>query len=165
MLRTPEQLAYHRAWQRDFNHRNKDRINAERRERHANDPEFRERMLESNRRSVAKRGPEAVKAEQAAKYQKHKHKYVVWAKRDRAENPGKYKARAAAAKAKRKNRAVAWADKDALSFFYECCPAGCEVDHIVPLCGEKISGLHVPENLQWLPALENNRKSNNWNST
>ena len=31
------------------------------------------------------------------------------------------------------HRIPPWADLDAIKFFYECCPAGCHVDHIIPL--------------------------------
>jgi len=34
------------------------------------------------------------------------------------------------------------------------------VDHIIPLQGKKVSGLHVPNNLRVIPAVDNNRKYN-----
>jgi hypothetical protein len=85
----------------------------------------------------------------------------------RFHNSDKYAAR----KAKRRsseNRAIPqWADKDEIGDFYTAAKmfklyTGREyhVDHIVPLQGDIVCGLHVQNNLQILEATENIRKSN-----
>lgn len=63
-------------------------------------------------------------------------------------------------RAAKNNATPKWADIETIKLFYECCPAGCEVDHIVPLKSDIVCGLHVETNLQWLPASENRRKGN-----
>lgn len=59
-------------------------------------------------------------------------------------------------------RTPAWADLKAIVDFYKNCPEGFHVDHIYPLRGKFVSGLHVLENLQYLPAIENMRKNNRY---
>jgi hypothetical protein len=37
-----------------------------------------------------------------------------------------------------------------------------QVDHVIPLCGKTVSGLHVPENLWVIPAMDNRKKNNSF---
>lgn len=54
----------------------------------------------------------------------------------------------------------AWADMAAIEAFYAARPVGMEVDHIIPLQGKNVSGLHVHWNLQYLTPAENAAKGN-----
>jgi hypothetical protein len=58
-----------------------------------------------------------------------------------------------------------WVNGKALRLIYNNCPSTLEVDHIFPLQGEKVSGLHVPWNLQYLTREENAKKSNSFDGT
>jgi hypothetical protein len=65
------------------------------------------------------------------------------------------------------NATPVWADKAAIKAIYAQCIETTkrtgirhEVDHIVPLKGRQVSGLHVHWNLQVIPAIENRQKSN-----
>ena len=63
-------------------------------------------------------------------------------------------------RSKKLQKTPLWSDLTAITEFYKNCPAGYHVDHIIPLNGKNVSGLHVVENLQYLPASENIAKSN-----
>lgn len=69
-------------------------------------------------------------------------------------------ARQAKYSAAKLQRTPPWADLEKIRKIYRNCPEGYHVDHIIPLQGELISGLHVESNLQYLPAIENCRKGN-----
>lgn len=53
-----------------------------------------------------------------------------------------------------------WANLDAIKAFYKNRPEGMTVDHIIPLQGKTVTGLHVLENLQYLPMSANCKKGN-----
>lgn len=84
----------------------------------------------------------------------------VWNKANRF----KVRAFKAARKAGLRQATPAWLTKDhkaAIFVFYKNArDRGLTVDHIVPLRGENVCGLHVPWNLQLLSTEENNRKGN-----
>lgn len=68
--------------------------------------------------------------------------------------------RARTYKARKLKAIPSWANLEKIQDIYKNCPKGYHVDHIVPLKGVIVSGLHVENNLQYLPALENIRKRN-----
>jgi 5-methylcytosine-specific restriction endonuclease McrA len=100
------------------------------------------------------------------KYEEELEKIVKW----QAGNRDKMNATAAIVRAKRRNRKPKWI-KDVfiedIKIWYrraklikQFTGQLWEVDHIVPLNGKKVSGLHVPWNLQLLTKKQNRDKSN-----
>lgn len=60
------------------------------------------------------------------------------------------------------DRTPSWAELDKIQEFYEKCPKGCHVDHIIPLQGDIVSGFHVLSNLQYLNLTDNCSKGNSF---
>ncbi len=130
-------MHYHRLWRQEHPDTNKG---------------YTKRYRESNASKEAARkkafvvaNPEAVK-QSYAKYRKAnlKARAALVAKR----------------RAAKLNATPAWADLPRIAEFYKNKPEGYHVDHIIPLRGENVCGLHVHYNLQYLTAYENRVKGN-----
>lgn len=90
----------------------------------------------------------------------------------RAKNLPAIAAQVAKRRAAQRQRTPKWLTREdfrAMRLFYELAKGLTlatgvphHVDHILPLHGEFVSGLHVPSNLQILTAFENMQKNNKW---
>jgi hypothetical protein len=85
----------------------------------------------------------------------------IWRKTEKGKRSSNY--HCALRYARKRDRTPKWLtkeDMDRIKEIYNNRPNGYEVDHIIPLCSKNVSGLHIPENLQYLRA-EINRTKNN----
>lgn len=76
-----------------------------------------------------------------------------------------YNAYLASCKKKISRATPKWANKQTIAQVYKECPNGCQVDHIIPIISEFVSGLNVAWNLQYLSAFDNNSKNNKFDFT
>lgn len=92
-----------------------------------------------------------------------KKKQAEYKREYRKRNPEQSRAWVSSRRKKFRQATPAWVDKKAIRAIYaEAAARGLTVDHIVPLRHNFVSGLHVPWNLQLLPASENYSKSNSY---
>ena len=99
-------------------------------------------------------------------------KVAAKTKRYRNAHPDKVTAWAVAGVAKRAKRVPAWLTEDDKWMLREAYALAkqrtqmfgfvWEVDHIIPLRGEAVSGLHVPTNIQVIPKILNRAKKNQY---
>ena len=80
----------------------------------------------------------------------------------RSRNLGKFSYYSRTRKAAQLNRTPSWSDQDAVKQFYDNRPDGYHVDHIIPMQGKLVSGLHVIGNLQYLTEHDNCTKWNRY---
>jgi hypothetical protein len=141
---------YIRKWRAE----NPDKVRAYSAKWNAANPEQR-REIE---RSWRARNPDRVAAHNSKAGRK-------WA----SNNKGRRLASVRARQLAKRQRTPAWADHVMIRAYYETAAeltvaTGIphEVDHVIPLQGELISGLHVHDNLRILTRSENRSKQNRW---
>lgn len=148
---------YMRKRREDPEHR--DKI-AEQRRKRREDPKVRERECEREREYQRKRYAEDPEFREALKERNRK-----WSR----ENPDKIAAKGAKRHAAKLQRTPGFGCQCLISLFYEAAREATEktgvehhVDHVIPLQGRAVSGLHVASNLQILSAAENVSKGNSY---
>lgn len=117
----------------------------------------------------ARNKPKVAEAKKRYK-QKHPELNRAQVKKWKLKNPAKVRAQKAKRRAAKLNRTPSWlrpVDFRHIQVYYEISRRQTQatgikhhVDHVVPLQGETVSGLHVPWNLQVLEGRENSRKNN-----
>ncbi len=103
---------------------------------------------------------ESVAAKRKKYYLKNKDSLILQYKKYYQSNKYTFNARNARYRATKLQAAPNWANLIAIKEIYRTCPTGYHVDHIVPLQGKLVCGLHCEFNLQQLPASENLSKGN-----
>jgi hypothetical protein len=122
--------------------------------------------------NVKKRNPEKYLALVAKWAKNNRSKTAVYTKAYVQRNKGLRNLWTMNYRSAKDERMPSWLN-DAEQFELECVYAYCaalrqvgldyHVDHVVPLRGQRVSGLHVPWNLQVIPGRENTRKGNVFN--
>lgn len=100
----------------------------------------------------------------------NKEKEQQYRKKYKTENKNKTNANTAKRRSLKAQRTPKWCDENKVKYFYtlaqyfEFITLGIKyhVDHIIPLNGDTVCGLHVDNNLQILRADQNLTKNNKW---
>ena len=126
----------------------------------------------TKRAKLRKSQPEIMAAKKKQSYERNKTQHLEQKRNYRQANKGKINALVASRKKHIKQRTPTWLsdfDKSKIQCMYSVAAMltrenkePWHVDHIVPLQGKLVSGLHVPVNLQLMRGLDNISKKNKY---
>lgn len=116
-----------------------------------------------------KNHPDKVNAVNRAWREAHPEKDSGHHRKWKTANRGKVNASTRKRQAAQIQRSPGWADYNRIRIVYECAAqmsretgVPMHVDHVIPLQGKRVSGLHVHDNLRIIPARDNARKHNHF---
>ena len=137
----------------------------------ANYPNIAERHRAKNKR-YAEANPEKVKVYSRQYYLNNTEKVKANVAEWRKENKGWANSLRTIGKKRYRQAMPLWADRERINQMYieasdktEESGIRYEVDHIIPIKGKYVCGLHVPENLQVITRLENLQKFNRFDDS
>lgn len=138
-----------------YNEKNRDQVLAKKR---------------ATQKIYVEKNPEKIRATRKATVAKHRERRNLEKLEWRKRNAGKVLALTRKRQLAKRKRTPSWLTPDdfwMMSQAYELAALRTKifgfqwhVDHIIPLQGDEVSGLHVPSNLQVIPGYENSRKGN-----
>lgn len=155
--------------------------------RHIKEKLYRDSSEINRYQELKSRDPDKLKAVKKAEYEKNKDGYLRRSKKRQTEkrdeyleyqnnryqeNKAEYKNRASIRRTRVEDASLGNIHKSEIIDIYRECESMMDnydikyqVDHIIPLQGRFVSGLHVPNNLQILTEAENRSKTNKFDGT
>lgn len=158
-----------KTYSKDYYNKNKELLKGTQNEYHKNYRKINKESISIKQKEKRKNNLGKFRAKETAYNARNRDKRRAYLKEYRKNNPDKVIASNSRSRAIKEQRMVAWADKDLILTFYTEAKrlekeTGLKyhVDHIIPFRGEMVSGLHVHNNLQVIPAKENLMKRNKY---
>lgn len=125
--------------------------------------------IKANVKKYREENPEKKKLMDKQHYEKNKESILKATSEYKKANRGRYNYHSATYDASKIKATPSWANKDFIKCYYSVAAMlnreGLEVwtvDHIVPLRGKTVCGLHVENNLRVITKSENSSKSNSF---
>ena len=169
-MKTEQQKQAAREYAREYRKRNKDKLLVESRKRYQ---ENREANL-ANKKKYYQENREQIRAKQKKHYDENRCRVLESNRQWRKKNPDKARENDVRCRYRRYRAIPSWLtseQQEQINSIYRKCrhmtmETGIQhhVDHIVPIHGVTVCGLHVPENLQILTASENCSKRNSFDA-
>lgn len=148
---------------KEHHHKNRDHQNRVSRQWRLNNLEH----VSRQKKGYYQRNAEAILEQKRDYYRRNTEAIKKKVAKHAKNNRDAYNARAAKYRATKLRATPPWADLDKIKEVYteaqrltKLLGIEMQVDHIVPLKGKLVSGLHVHDNLQILTYVENGRKTN-----
>ena len=121
---------------------------------------------------IERKNKPATPEQKRESYIRNRDKILAQKREYRQANKGRIRALNSLRKQYIKQRTPSWVDNEVLFLIREIYDLAAirtvqtgfawHVDHVIPLQGKLVSGLHVPENLQVIPAVVNIQKKNKY---